>query len=145
MSNAEDIDSTDERLDQAFPAPDADGVAGPVSEPPELVTSMQLKEGADEAWNKAGKEESKGRRGRDSAPESLSSMIVFSVAVMAVVGVIGGPQSRLKLNEKEGDSPILRIKDGDVVEEGALAHSSTGPPSTRVEVKRAELIASRLV
>lgn len=43
MSNPEDIDSTYERLDKAFPAPEADEVAGSVLEPPEPVTSKQLK------------------------------------------------------------------------------------------------------
>ncbi|KAK3443770.1 uncharacterized protein LOC104433970 [Eucalyptus grandis] len=98
MSDAEDIDSTYERLDEAFPAPEAEEeVAGPVSEPPqEYVTSKQLEEGANEARDKAGddardragKEEGKGRKGRDLVPESLSSTIVFSVAVVAVVGAI---------------------------------------------------------
>lgn len=43
MSNAEDIDSTYERLDEAFPAPEADEVAGPIVEPSEYVTSKHLK------------------------------------------------------------------------------------------------------
>ncbi|KAI3411463.1 uncharacterized protein J3R85_017983 [Psidium guajava] len=97
MSNAEDIDSTYERLDEAFPAPEADEVAGPIVEPSEYVTSKHLKEEeAPEAWNEAGKEESKGRRGGDSAPESLRSTIVLSVAVVAVVGAIIAIAKRLR-------------------------------------------------
>ncbi|KAF8039587.1 hypothetical protein BT93_B1948 [Corymbia citriodora subsp. variegata] len=103
MSNAEDIDSTYERLDEAFPVPEADELAAPISEPPRYVTSKQLKVrplqwippdsgGADEAGNEAKdearEEERKERKGRDSMPESLSSTIVFSVAVVAVVGAI---------------------------------------------------------